>query len=184
MSIELLSDIVKPFTDITGIDISNKATQLFEIDVSDIALDYYVQRLIPHKIAVYGAGVSLLHTVEDKSKFIKNLVCHDLSRFSIKEASGYALRDVKKDRYILAMHHHFMHNPHHPEYWLNPHRSGIVRPIAMPHLYVVEMIADWIGAAQIYGNNVKHWIPDNIDKYIFANKDRVYKTIQSCLKHF
>ena len=66
-----------------------------------------------------------------------------------------------------AWHHHKQNNPHHPEYWLNPNRSGILDVLPMPKIYVLEMIADWIGAGKTYGSTLEEWLPSNLHKFVW-----------------
>ena len=63
---------------------------------------------------------------------------HDDSKFSEEEFEPYAQRwfgDKKKTpEYEDAWVHHYMHNEHHPEFWLGED---------MPYIYILEMICDW-----------------------------------------
>lgn len=140
-------------------------------------LDYFENKVVPHKIEVYRAGVELLHQPwtrqlgVDPVTFIDTLWVHDLSKFSPAEAFGYALHDFKNPttkttaEFEKAWHHHKMNNPHHPEYWLNPNRSGELEVMEMPKLYLLEMVADWIGAGKTYGSTLEQWLPDNLPKF-------------------
>lgn len=153
--------------------------------------DYFKDTVIPHKIAVYHAGMDLcahknfedILRSGDREQFQWNLIVHDLSKFSANEAFGYAGYNFKnpsaksKPAFEAAWHHHKMNNPHHPEYWLNPNRSGELEPIAMPDIYILEMIADWVGAGKVYGSTIEEWLPKNISKFKFPNTERVHKLI-------
>lgn len=141
-------------------------------------IEYFRSVVVPHKIEVYKAGVGLLEAevfakaiVSNKDEYLKNLWLHDLSKFSANEAMGYAFYNRKtesgKELFELAWHHHKMNNPHHPEYWLNPKKDGTLEPIRMPNIYIVEMIADWIGAGKVYGSSLKDWLPGNVGKFLF-----------------
>ena len=144
---------------------------------------YFEETVIPHKIAVYQAGLELSRqewfkkylTDSEKEQFLENLWLHDMSKFSANEAFGYAMYNRQtghgKDGFELAWHHHKMNNPHHPEYWFNPNRSGELEPIPMPNLYAMEMIADWIGAGNTYGSTLDEWLPKNIDKFKFGKSE-------------
>lgn len=63
---------------------------------------------------------------------------HDASKWSEEEFEPYAQRwfgDKKKTlEYEEAWKHHWMHNEHHPEFWLGED---------MPYIYILEMICDW-----------------------------------------
>lgn len=152
---------------------------------------YFREKVIPHKIAVYQAGLELSRQAwfsnyikgDDKELFLYNLWIHDMSKFSANEAFGYASYDFKnpsessKAGFEKAWHHHKMNNPHHPEYWFNPNRSGILEPIQMPPLYVMEMIADWIGAGKTYGSSLEEWLPKNLQKFKFGSAKSLVKNI-------
>ena len=56
-------------------------------------------------------------------------------------------------------------NPNHPEYWLNPTRNGSLKPLDMPKIYVLEMVADWIGAGKTYGDEIDTWLPGNLHTF-------------------
>ena len=150
---------------------------------SDKVFDYFAKKVIPHKVEVYRAGEWLIMqrwvtgTGINLVKFNDLLYIHDLSKFSSAEAFGYAFfnfgggSDEKEvEDFERAWHHHKMNNPHHPEYWLNPNRSGVIEPLEMPKIYVLEMIADWIGAGKTYGTSLKDWLPENIEKFFFHHK--------------
>lgn len=147
---------------------------------------YFTDVVVPHKIAVYKAGIELLNIDainefignEERSDFKHNLWQHDMSKFSANEAFGYAMHDFKnpkpdsKSAFEAAWHHHKMNNPHHPEYWLNPNRSGILETLPMPKIFILEMIADWIGAGKTYGSTLQQWLPANIEKFKFHSNTR------------
>jgi len=155
-------------------------------------LKYFTDTVIPHKINVYQAGLELsrnpkidIHlSNQDKEDFLRNLWMHDMSKFSANEAFGYAMYNFKnphpksKDAFEAAWHHHKMNNPHHPEYWLNPNRSGELEPIPMPNIYVLEMIADWIGAGKTYGSTLEEWLPKNIAKFKFKPLSKIAEMIK------
>ena len=98
-----------------------------------------------------------------------NLWVHDMSKFSAKESYGYAMHDFKSSApdilFERAWLHHKNHNEHHPEYWLNPNKEGVLSPMEMPTIYVLEMIADWIGAGAVYGSSLEEWLQKNLHKF-------------------
>lgn len=154
-----------------------------------IVENYFISKVIPHKIEVRRAGLELLTqdwfvkllSLSDYSDaenpvetFRANLWVHDLSKFSWNEAYGYAVHDFKTPGPTLAVfksawHHHKAHNPHHPEYWLDTDRGGKVTPLPMPGIYVGEMIADWIGASRTYSLNspIDEWLSKNLSQFLF-----------------
>ena len=74
---------------------------------------------------------------------------HDDSKFSEEEFEPYAQHfygDKKNDfEYEEAWKHHWMHNEHHPEFWLGED---------MPYIYILEMLCDW-GSFSIASGNMK-----------------------------
>lgn len=194
-------NVFKNFTDMCGGD----PLEMFDIlhgkhTVDDFAYhddwyyfgitEYMNKVIIPHKIAVYNAGMDILSTQlvdneisnEEKDEFKYNLWIHDLSKFSANEVFGYAMYNREtghgKTQFEKAWHHHKMHNPHHPEYWLNPNRSGEIEPLPIPNIYILEMIADWIGAGKTYGTPFEEWAKSNIPKFKFANREKVSEMIK------
>lgn len=146
-------------------------------------VDTYIKSVIDHKINVLEAGIELVKYLglseSEYKEFKELLIIHDLSKFSKEEIFGYALWDFKTwtgDKYLFdaAWLHHKNHNPHHPEYWLNVNRSGVPSPLQIPKKYVIEMVADWIGAGKSYGNSLITWLPDNIGKFVFHSETELY----------
>lgn len=146
-------------------------------------LGYFKEKVVPHKIAVFEAGLELSISKWfdelgiNKHEFIENIWLHDISKFSANESFGYALHDFKSGEYDLgfemAWHHHKQCNPHHPEHWLNPGRDGVLNIIPMPKLFIVEMVADWIGVGRTYGNTLEEWMSQNICKFRWHKKTAI-----------
>jgi hypothetical protein len=142
--------------------------------------NYFKDTVIPHKIEVYKGGMELIEKgivpEELKVEFVNNLIIHDLSKFSVQEAAGYAYYNRKtkegREAFELAWHHHKMNNPHHPEHWLNPTKRGNLEILPMPKIYILEMVADWIGAGRSYGNELKDWLPNNLHNFLFHRETR------------
>jgi hypothetical protein len=63
---------------------------------------------------------------------------HDDSKFSDEEFEPYAQKwfnnSGKTLEYEEAWKHHWMHNEHHPEFWLGED---------IPYIYIIEMLCDW-----------------------------------------
>ena len=74
----------------------------------------------------------------DLSAFDEVIREHDESKFGEEEFEPYAKHFYDDDDYSLefdeAWEHHWMHNEHHPEYWLGQD---------MPLIYILEMLCDW-----------------------------------------
>lgn len=188
-----LVDVFQKFTDVCGGDkytLSNILHGKFVVDDPaysddhhyDKIYSYFIKTVIPHKIAVYRAGTELLSseaitlilTEHERNTLYQNLWQHDLSKFSANESVAYAMYNFKnpdpktKPHFERAWHHHKLNNPHHPEYWMNPNRSGKMEYLLIPDVYIVEMIADWIGAGRTYGSTLKEWLPKNLQKFCFG----------------
>ena len=85
---------------------------------------------------------------------------HDLSKFSWVEFSesvkfyqggkSSPITAAKKEQgYSKAWQHHKGRNPHHYEYWTDKYDTGTIA-LKMPFKYVIEMIADYLGAGRAY----------------------------------
>jgi hypothetical protein len=147
-----------------------------------VVLRYFQDVAVPHKIAVYQAGIELMRNewfkklYIDQVQFIENLWLHDNSKFSAEESFGYAFasQDFKKNKgsivFQKAWNHHQKHNMHHPEYWHQVNRDGSTDILPMPIIYLLEMVADWIGAGKTYGSTIEEWLPNNLTKFKFHNQ--------------
>lgn len=179
-----LIEIIGPFCELTSIKPEKFAKILFnrfKVDdrqfsdgmIRSTVLDYFERKLIPHKIEVYRAGLEILEMVahSQRKEYFENLWLHDLSKFSAIESIPYSFHDFSKNEFSpemkIAWVHHKCHNEHHPEYWLNPSKSGKLDPVPMSDIYIVEMVADWIGAGRTYGNEIDNWLPDNLHKFLW-----------------
>lgn len=128
----------------------------------------YFKYVIKHKWFVLLASIKI-------GVSIKLALIHDLSKFTSKEWGPYAKtffdstgnsRFKKAKGFDLAWSSHFTHNPHHWNYWLTKQDNGCSTPIEMPHKYVLEMVADWMGAGRaITGKwEYKEWYNQNKHK--------------------
>ena len=74
----------------------------------------------------------------DLNAFDEVIAEHDESKFSEEEFEAYAqyFYGTKDNDFEFneAWKHHYLNNPHHPEYWLGED---------MPYIYILEMICDW-----------------------------------------
>lgn len=148
---------------------------------------YFTKVVMPHKNEVEKAGLDLLNApwlkeIEKKygsishEQFEENLFLHDLSKFSANESIAYAFQNFdkwadnsesQKEAFNAAWLHHKNNNPHHPEYWLNANSKGVISPLPMPLIYVLEMVADWTGAGIIYGNTLEKWLPKSLHHFVW-----------------
>lgn len=125
----------------------------------------YLLYVFKHKWFVFVAGRTF-------GVSIWQLLIHDLSKFSPAEWGGYVRWFMVKDKspeakadFDAAWEHHWMHNPHHWNYWAGGDGSFLT---AMPEKYAREMVADWAGAGRaITGRwEVKEWYAKTKDDKI------------------
>jgi hypothetical protein len=112
---------------------------------------------------------------------------HDLSKFFPKEFIPYAnyfygnngetkpirnktgyykSTETGDEKFDRAWMHHQHHNAHHWQYWgVIEDDTGIFKPIKIDHVFLLEMICDWVGAGKAQG----HFSPRN-DKYFETRK--------------
>jgi hypothetical protein len=147
---------------------------------------YWASVVIPHKIAVYQAGIKLLEkilnvdsTFVKKEDFIKRLIEHDLSKFSALETYGYMMYSfndknstIQKNNFKTAWHHHKQHNSHHPEYWIDVNKKGNTEILPMNKIDVLEMVADWQGAGNSYSTSFEDWATNNLQNFAFHQKTK------------
>lgn len=97
------------------------------------------------------------------------VLSHDSSKYGIEEWEPYRkyyfpVDDMEKQsaqaEYEAALQHHYMHNMHHPEFWVNNKND-------MPMTSVVEMCCDWIAVSMIKGGTALEFY----NKYF--NKDKL-----------
>lgn len=155
------------------------------ITIEEAKKKYYEEYYLPHIRAVRQAGREMLkHQYlwddvmeaafdEDvRIAFLKQLREHDKSKLTDIELVGYTRKFILRrdpcNQFERAWHHHKVMNPHHPEHWYNVSKDGIVSCIEMEYSYILEMIADWIGAGKIYSSDIKHWVKPNINKFLFG----------------
>lgn len=130
--------------------------------------------VIEHIRYVQEAGVKL-HVPS------RLLLVHDLSKFSAEEFSNYAKHfhgGGDKEGFLRGWLHHLHANPHHWQYYIIPNaiaeyngqRSNQV--LEMPQSYVLEMIADWMGASMTYTGTweIGQWLVEEMPKISLHEK--------------
>ena len=117
------------------------------------AVNEYVDQLTAHCEAVYRWGIKL--GVDERQ-----LSVHDDSKWSLEEFIPFLRWHMLGDKsdpmaYQTAFHLHQNRNPHHWHYWVCRHGvvyHGVKLPekaFPMPYPYILEMVADWCGAAEV-----------------------------------
>lgn len=129
----------------------------------------YLDSLNKHIAAVREAGLKL-----DVPR--KQLDIHDQSKFSPEEFPYYARHFFgdkgNPDGWAKAWLHHIHANPHHWNHWLfadgfTPRGSKVESgAVAMPHKYLREMVADWMGAGFAYTGSwdMTKWLTENLPR--------------------
>lgn len=145
-------------------------------------MDFIATSIVPHKIAVFDAGMAMGHS-RTKEEWRWRLIVHDMSKLSFRETYGYWMKYGKNfaevkvfetmgdptyadTAYKGAWLHHIHHNSHHPEHWHLTTRDGEVTAIQMPEEDVFEMVADWRGASASYGGNFDEWLKTNLEQFL------------------
>ncbi|MBP8002510.1 MAG: hypothetical protein KA314_24610 [Chloroflexi bacterium] len=129
----------------------------------------YLASLHQHLAAVREAGLKL-------GVPLAQLDVHDQSKFSLEEFPHYARNFFgdkgDPDGWAAAWLHHIHHNPHHWQHWLfadgysllgSALENGVIR---MPHSFLLEMVADWMGAAYAYHGSwdMSQWLTKNLGR--------------------
>lgn len=128
----------------------------------------YLKYVLRHKWFVFVAGRKI-------KCGIFRMLLHDISKFRPREWSPYAFTFYNKDgfgRYNetidfnYAWNSHQKTNKHHWQYWVLQEDSGKTICLPIPKKYILEMIADWMGAGKaITGEwEVCNWYEKNKNK--------------------
>lgn len=96
----------------------------------------------------------------NKKKFELLLSRHDESKFSVDEFEPYRQKFfpiegevVDEKKFNDAWKHHYMNNPHHPEYWFYCDK----KPKDMPDSYIAEMFCDWAAMSMKFHSHPLEW---------------------------
>ncbi len=107
---------------------------------------------------------------------IANGFVHDASKFHGIEfeylsSSNNPNEDDNKLKLRLAIQHHNLTNPHHPEHW----SEGIK---GMPDVYLAEFCCDIKARSEEFGTSLRDWIDTSATKkFGFEKTDEVYRKI-------
>lgn len=110
----------------------------------------YIKYIMQHKWYVILAGRRI-------GVPLRRLLVHDLSKFRLSEWKAYRNRFYAPDgsewcnktpEFDVAWLMHQRRNPHHWQYWVLVSDHGKLKPLVMPRKYVLEMVADWMGAGK------------------------------------
>lgn len=157
----------------------------------------YLKYVLIHKWFVLVAGY-------DIGASLWRLLIHDLSKFRPNEWKAYTeyfyggphypwsgvSMDVKTKFGLLTWHTskeqvecrfdeawlmHIHRNPHHWQFWLLKEDSGSLKEIEMPRSYMLEMVADWMGAGRaITGTwETREWYNNNKENILLHPETRL-----------
>lgn len=143
------------------------------------ALIDYENSLLKHIASVDIAG-----TILGVPK--QQLLHHDDSKWTDYEFPYYA-RQFKGDRgdpegFARAWLSHCHENPHHWQHWVfsddfNIRGGNIVnRALEMPAIYLLEMVADWLGSSFCYTGSwdMTEWLEKNYEGLTLHPNTRIY----------
>jgi len=99
--------------------------------------------------------------------YADNFYNPDGTKRCVRDASGAYDSNSQPQEFRLAWLNH-QRNKHHWQAWISIGDGGNLEPLPMPEIYVLEMIADWIGAGIAYSglSNPFPWYAKNKDKMI------------------
>lgn len=119
------------------------------------------------------------------------LESHDFTKFTLAEFPHYAQQfhgdKADPNGFAVAWLHHVHHNPHHWQHWCFPDQYELKGSnlengrIPMPEHYVLEMVADWMGASQAYTGSMDmtKWLLINLPKLQLHSE--TWKTLNTIL---
>lgn len=152
--------------------------EYLEMGYSQEALAKHRDALELHIRAVQAAGLELGVTEHQLQQ-------HDFSKFSREEFGPYARHfhgGGAPGEFARAWLHHIHNNPHHWQYWMFPdgfamkdsQSEGGVMP--MPDMYILEMLADWLGASYTYTNSwdLSGWLKSHMRKITLHTQTASY----------
>lgn len=86
----------------------------------------------------------------------------------------YPTKQEAKKAFGYAWNHHQKRNKHHAQYWVLLEDSGAVVCLEIPRGYLLEMVADWMGAGRAINGRweVGEWYLESVDKIQLHPKTR------------
>ena len=130
----------------------------------------FINKQLLHKYYIFKYGIKF-------GISFKQMLVHDLSKFSYTEIKGYVYNNGNEDLYIAAWNHHLKNNKHHSEYWVIPDKKNPkkILTLDMPEKYIREMIVDWHSAGMAYvgKDDVEDWLADNHDRFNLSDNTKI-----------
>ena len=120
-------------------------------------LAYINEHIANVKTAYYNYRFQLCsNLVISAVDLYNNILVHDDTKYSEEEFEGYRQwfypcsdEEKNKELFDKAWEHHYLNNPHHPEYWCDRETN---EPTDMPDIYIAEMLLDWAGMGIKFGD--------------------------------
>lgn len=105
---------------------------------------------------------------------------HDQSKFEDIEFDAYRNwfypcdgEERDKDLFDEAWEHHYLNNPHHPQYWV---RENYIED--MPPIYIAEMLIDWQAMKiKFGGNNYEYYLQERDKKPFSENTKKILDVV-------
>jgi hypothetical protein len=141
----------------------------------------YARYVLKHKVAVYRAGrwlgvprrLCLLH---DWSKLLPDEWVPYARYFYgpklLANAGEVAARKRAKTAFDKAWLLHIHRNRHHPQFWVLRNDTDGLALLPMPTEYLLEMLADWMGAGMAQKGHGLESAPKEMLAWWKANKDK------------
>lgn len=141
----------------------------------------YLKYVIKHKWFVFVASRRV-------GSSLWLALIHDLSKFRLSEWFAYANVFYDLDggpqympttEFDMSWLLHQHRNPHHWQYWVlrkdNPDPDELVL-LAMPRKYILEMVADWMGACKVITGKWEcfEWYEKNKDKILLHSSTEAF----------
>ena len=120
-------------------------------------------------------------TIKNQNAFARCANIHDNSKFGAVEYApydNYFYGEKDEAAFNIAWLHHIHNNPHHWQHWLlfEDENDGKPKPLEMPKVYALEMVADWWSFSWRSGNlrEVFRWYDEHKGRIILHHDTRKY----------
>jgi len=117
---------------------------------------------------------------DERMRLAENIRIHDCTKYSRAEFEGYRQwffpeegKHKELNEFQKAWHHHQSNNPHHWEYWVMVDKCKMV-PIAIPYMYILEMLIDWSAMSLKFGDLPTEFYYKNKENMILHDGTRKY----------
>lgn len=117
--------------------------------------------------------------IHDWSKFLPSEWFPYVEKFYGDIPEGMTLQDhmLRRHRFDYAWLSHQHRNSHHWQHWILRNDDGTRRPLVMPDLDMLEMLADWEGAGRAItgkAGTTPQWYVKNRERIILEGANRAF----------